>query len=129
MRWFRRVRIDSHKAAIKRLVDDGINAWNPLVIDEVFETEAGARAGRDFGSFKSAFPDWVMDLQELVAEDDVVVARFRCSGTHLGRWMGAEPTGRPMEVDEIFFFRFRNGLIYAMWGMEDTWSRRRQLGL
>jgi predicted ester cyclase len=71
---------------------------------------------------------WVLDLQEMVAEGDVVVARWKCRGTHSGRWMGKEPTGKAMEVDEVFFFRFKDGLIDDMWGLEDTWTRQRQLG-
>ncbi|CAN5737750.1 hypothetical protein BH20ACT23_BH20ACT23_29270 [soil metagenome] len=34
-----------------------------------------------------------------------------------------------MAVDEIFFFRFDDGLIKEMWALEDTWTRKRQLGL
>jgi predicted ester cyclase len=120
--------VEENKAVVRRLIEGGINAWRPSVFDEVFTNSAVERAYRDFGSFKSAFSDWVMDLQELIAEGDVVVARFKCRGTHSGTWLGHEPTGKAMEVDEVFFFRFRNRLIDDMWSLEDTWTRQRQLG-
>ena len=70
-----------------------------------------------------------MELKELVAEGDTVVARFKCNGAHTGRWQGDEPTNKRMSVDEIFFFRFQDGLINDLWTLEDTWNRKRQLGL
>jgi predicted ester cyclase len=118
----------ANKKAVRHLIDQGINAWSLSVLDEVFTAEAREGARRDFRSFKSAFPDWEMDLQEMVAEGAVVVARFKCRGTHLGKWMGKEPTGKPMEVDEVFFFRFLDGLIDDVWGLEDTATRQSQLG-
>ncbi len=42
-------------------------------------------------------------------------------------WKGLEPTGRSMRIDEVYFFRFPDDLITGMWGLEDTWTRMRQL--
>jgi predicted ester cyclase len=118
----------AHKATIRRLVEIGINRWQPEIFEEAFTPAVAARASQDFGSFKSAFSDWEMEPQELIAEGDVVVARFKCRGTHSGRWMGHDATGKRMEVDEVFFFWFRDGLIENMWSLEDTWTRQQQLG-
>ncbi len=64
------------------------------------------------------------------AEGDTVAGRFRCSATHLGEWQGQAPTGRAFErVDEIYFFHLEDGRIADFWGLEDTASRLRQLGL
>ena len=117
------------KKVVRRLVDEGINGWNLDVVDELFEPPAANRARRDFSSFKSAFPDWHMELAEMISEGNTVVARFRCQGTHLGRWLGADPTGRKMEVDEVFFFHFTDRRISDMWGLEDTRTREQQLGI
>jgi predicted ester cyclase len=46
-----------------------------------------------------------MEVVELIAEGDKVVAHFRCSGTYLGEWLGRPPTGRRFEgVGEIYIF-------------------------
>ena len=71
--------------------------------------------------------DWHQELLELFAEDSTVVARFRCTGTHQGAWQGLESTGRSMRIDEVYFFRFADDSITGMWGLEDTWTRMRQL--
>jgi predicted ester cyclase len=44
--------------------------------------------------FRHAFPDlqWRIDL--VLAEDDLVAARWTASGTHTGSWGGLAPTGR-----------------------------------
>lgn len=65
-----------------------------------------------------------------IGEDDKVVGRFVCSGTHRGVWRGHPPTGRRFErVDEVYFFEIRGGQIARAWGLEDTHSRLDQLGL
>jgi hypothetical protein len=71
-----------------------------------------------------------MNVVDLIAEDDKVVGRFICSGTHLGEWLGHAPTGRRFEaVDEVSIYRFNDGKIIHAWGIEDTLGRLEQLGL
>ena len=90
-----------------------------------------ARAARRWiDPSRAAFPDFSMEIVQLVAEGDTVVGRFRCSGTHLGPWRGHAPTGRRFErVDEVYFFEVRQGRIARAWGLEDKLSRSRQLGV
>ena len=82
-----------------------------------------------FAEFRTAFPDWHEEIVDLVAERDKVVGRFRCSGTHQGEFLGAAPTGKRMEVEEVFFLRTEGGRFVDFWGLEDSLSRMRQLGL
>jgi predicted ester cyclase len=71
-----------------------------------------------------------MELVDLIAEDDKVVGRFRCSGTHTGPWLGIAPTGRRFEqVDEVAILRVRDGRFVDYWALEDTAGRLRQLGI
>jgi predicted ester cyclase len=99
------------------------------VIQEIYSPELALAAERWIEPFRTAFPDVRMEIVELVQEDDRVVGRFRCSGTNLGPWRGAEPTGRRMEnIDEVYFFTVRDGRIVEAWGLEDTAKRLRQLG-
>jgi predicted ester cyclase len=66
---------------------------------------------------------------DLVAEGDAVAGRFRCFGTHRGEFLGEAPTGRHMEVEEVFFLRAEEGRFVEFWALEDSLSRMRQLGL
>jgi predicted ester cyclase len=115
------------KTLVQRLVDEVINAQHLDALDDIATPRLAARLQRAFGQFRAAFPDWRQEVVELVAEGSTVVARFRCTGTQLGPWQGHEATGRSMRIDEVYFFRVADGRIDGLWGLEDTWTRMRQL--
>ena len=119
-----------NKALVRRLIDEVLNGGRLEAVGELHTPAMAQAAAEWIGSFREAFPDVHMEVVELVAEDDTVVGRFKCSATHLGEWRGQAPTGRRFEdVDEVYFFRLEGGRIASAWGLEDTVSRTRQLGL
>jgi predicted ester cyclase len=121
---------DEHKQVVQRWVDAAINAGDLDAAAKLCTPAAAQRSRAWVTPFRESFPDARMETVELVAEGGVVVGRFRCSATHLGAWRGHEPTGRRFEaVDEVYFFRMDGGLIAEFWGIEDSASRLRQLGL
>lgn len=106
-----------------------INASDMDAIDELFVPKLARPTKRSFTAFRAAFPDWRMEIAELVAEGNTVVGRFRCSGTNQGEFKGVPPTGKRIEVDEVYFLRVENGRFVYFWGLEDDLARMRQLGL
>ena len=115
---------------MRRFVDEAVNGGRDEVIDELFTSGMTGGVRDWFRAFRGSFPDMHMELRDLVADGDTVVARFACSATHLGEWRGHAPTGRRFErVDEVYFFTFEADRIAAVWGIEDTLDRFRQLGL
>jgi predicted ester cyclase len=121
---------EANKQLVRRLVDEVVNQRNAEPLDELAQDEFADLARRWISPFRSSFPDFRMEIVELVAEDDVVVAHFKCSGTHRGVWLGISPTGRRFEsVDEIYIFHVRDGKLAHGLGVEDTLSRMRQLGI
>lgn len=46
---------------------------------------------------RTAYPDWYLLIEELVAEGDRVIARWRAGGTHTGELAGVAPTGKREE--------------------------------
>jgi predicted ester cyclase len=123
------VSVEENKAMLRRLVDEGLNAGNMDVVDELFTPELAEQQKKGQTAYRSAFPDWREEVVDLVAEEDKVVGRFKCSGTHRGEMMGIAPTGRRMEVDEVYFLRVEDGKFVEFWGLEDNLTRMRQLGL
>jgi predicted ester cyclase len=120
---------EHNKAMVQRMVE-GINAGDiEGTVDELFAPRAARRVKRLFTEFYTAFPDWREEIVELVAEGDTMAGRFRCSGTHQGEFLGEPPTGKRMEVDEVFFFRVEDGKFVDFWALEDSLGRMRQLGL
>ena len=117
------------KAMVRRMVE-GINSGEiESTVEELFAPRAARRVKRLFTEFYTAFPDWREEIVELVAEGNTVAGRFRCSGTHLGEFLGEAPTGKRMEVEEVFFLRVEEGKFVDFWGLEDSLNRMRQLGL
>lgn len=120
---------EANKAMVRRLVG-AINAGEETAaVEELFAPREARRVGRLFAEFRAAFPDWREEILELVAEGDAMAGRFRCSGTHLGEFLGEAPTGRRMEVEEVFFLRAEEGRFAGFWALEDGLNRMRQLGL
>jgi predicted ester cyclase len=109
--------LEHHKAAVRRLVEEVMNAGRLEVIDELYTPELAVKARRWIAPFRESFPDVHMEVVQLVAEADTVAARFVCTGTHLGSWRGHEPSGRRFRVDEVYFFEFADGRIAGHWGI------------
>ena len=121
---------EQNKALIRRLVSEAVNPRNLDALQEIATGEFAVAARRWVAPFRDAFPDFTMQIADLVADSDTVAAHLRCSGTHLGEWMGHPPTGRRFaDVDEIYIFRVRDGKLADAFGVEDNLARMRQLGL
>jgi predicted ester cyclase len=121
---------EANKRLVRRLVDEAVSRRNPDVLDELAAGQFASAAKRWVSPFRSAFPDFEMEIVDLIAEGDTVVAHFRCSGTHRGEWLGVPATGRRFEgVDEIYIFRAQDGKLVSAVGVEDNLTRMRQLGL
>lgn len=50
-----------------------------------------------------------MAVEELVAEDDTVVVRWTCRGTHSAEYDGIAPTGKALTSTGISIYHFANG--------------------
>jgi predicted ester cyclase len=121
---------ERNKAVVRRLVEEVLNGGQLDVIDELYAPDLAAEARNWIAPFLVSFPDTRMAIIDLIAEGDRVAARFTCSGTHTGEWLGHAPTGRRFEqIDEASFYRLRDGRIVESWGVEDTLRRLEQLGL
>jgi len=121
---------EENKLLVRRLVEQAVGQRNIDIVDEVVAGDFAPIAKRWVSPFQTAFPDFEMQIVELIAEGQKVVAHFRCSGTHLGDWLGVPGTGRRFErVDEIYVFGIEGGKIVSAVGVEDNLSRMRQLGI
>ena len=126
--------------AIERRVAEELNKGNVGVIDEFFAPDwvyhiAGMEPmGRE--AFKqlmkmvySAFPDFHMAAEDMIAEGDKVVTRWTNSGTHQGEFMGIPPTGRQMSYASTLMVRFVDGKEVYAWEVMDRLTMLQQLGV
>jgi SnoaL-like polyketide cyclase len=121
---------EDNRELVRRLVRI-VNERRLEAIDEVASGQIAETAARWVGPFAASFPDFHMEVVEIVAEPEKVVGYFKCTGTQQGEWRGKPPTGRRFkDIDEIYIFRVRDGrLDSAIAVVEDDLARMRQLGL
>jgi predicted ester cyclase len=82
---------------------------------------------RYYGMFLAAFPDASMQIEEQIAERDLVVTRKTFRGTHLGEQWGLAPTGNQVQVEFIDIFRIRDGQLAEHWHHFDWGDLRSQM--
>ncbi len=127
--------------AILRQAYDAINQNNLDALDEVVASDItdhdagpGQAPGLEgvkqlFSSIHTAFPDFRMNVEDMIAEGEKVVARVSWSGTHQGEFMGIAPTGNRVEVSGIDILRITDGKIAEHWGKFDDLGMMQQLGV
>jgi predicted ester cyclase len=119
-----------HNRALVRRFVEMVNGGDLTDLDEVADAAFAEGARRWISPFRHSFPDFQLDVVDVIAEPGKVVGHFRCSGTNQGEWQGQPPTGRRFEdVDEIYIFKVEGGkLAGALAAVEDNVKRMRQLG-
>jgi len=80
-------------------------------------------------SFRSAFPDSDLQIEEEIAEDDKVVIRWSFSGTHQGSLLGIPATGKKVKWTGITIYQIVDGKVMEERGEEDFLGFFRQIGL
>lgn len=81
--------------------------------------------------FYEGFPDIYQTIDDMVAEDDKIVVRWTCTGTHLGHFVSVPiaPTGKVASVRGIDIFRITDGKIAECWHVAENLQLLLQLGV
>ncbi len=130
-----------HTNSIRRLYDlinaGDIDGFGRQLADDFVEhnenpgvppTKAGTL--QYFQLLVRAFPDFRMDVQDVIASGDKAVARLQVVGTHQGEFMGIPATGKSAAVNLIDITRFGDdGLAREHWGVVDQLALMQQLGV
>jgi steroid delta-isomerase-like uncharacterized protein len=77
---------------------------------------------------RKAFPDVVVDVDDVVAERDMVVFHDHVRATSVGEFFGVPPSGGVIEWTEIHWLRVRDGRIVEHWTNFDQLGILRQMG-
>ncbi|SRR6266498_421650 len=80
-------------------------------------------------SFRSAFPDVKLTVEDIFAEGDYVIFRSTMRGTHNGVFQSIEPTGKSFTVTLIDIIRVEHGKFIEHWGGPDLFDLLKQLGV
>ena len=131
--------VEQNKQIMKRMIEEVWNKGNLLVADELFAANHTSPSAPDLPPgpesvkmlvtmFRSAMPDYHMNVDMVLADEHKVVARFTQWGTHVGApLMGMPPSGRRAEWTEIGVLEIENGKIVKSWYEVDMLSMIQQL--
>jgi predicted ester cyclase len=80
-------------------------------------------------SVQAGFSDYHGEIQDIVAEGNMLVARVQWTGTQDGSFLGKPPTGNKLRFSTADFFRIENGKFAEHWDVVDSLPRAIALGL
>ena len=118
---------EQNKALARRFYEEVFNQKKLAAIDELCDPafvdhnampgqRPGAAGLKDmFGAMLTGLPDLRITVHELVAEGDIIVARFTMQATHTGNLMGAGPTGKRVVMRGMDMVRIKNGRAVEAW--------------
>jgi len=124
----------ANKELLRRFYNEVYVDWNMELVDTVVSPRftshdwpedgpIGPEAFRSYYSaIRSALPDARYAVDDMVAEGDRVVVRWRLLGTHEGAFRGIPPTGRPIVLKGIAIYRVRNGTLMERWVVSDLYG-------
>jgi|SRR5919106_6574121 predicted ester cyclase len=132
---------EQNKALVRRfLARINKDKWDHAVLDEFFAPnyrryltpttppltaeEQRERAAR----LRTAFPDAVATLEDIIAEGDRVAYRLTIRGTHQGLFLGIPPSQKPVAVSFTAIVRIEDGKLAEEWGGLDQIDLLHQLG-
>ncbi len=122
----------------RTVVEEGFNKGNLGALDALFapdyqEHQFGLGTTldgmkRDIQFLRTAFPDFHLEIADMIANEDQVWVRMTGSGTNHGPFMGP-PTGKTFKITVFDVLRIKNGKITDHWGVPDRFAVMAQLGL
>ncbi|HEY0765550.1 MAG TPA: ester cyclase [Pyrinomonadaceae bacterium] len=135
---------EANKELIRRWFEEVWNQGRADAIDEMFDENGvahglsddpanpikGPTGFRPFHNvFREAFPNMMIVVEDVIAEDDKVAARCSVRAQHEGDFLGKAATQSPVEFTGIAIVRIYNGKIVEAWNNFDFMTLHKQVGL
>lgn len=98
---------------LRAIIADTYIQHNPTLPSGLSGLQDGLRG------FLTVFPDLSVELADLIAEGDRVVARMRWRGTHSAPLFGLAATGRVAIWEGIDIWRVEDGMLAEHWDVVD----------
>ena len=129
---------EANKDVVRRFVDEVFVKLNGDAVDELVADDFVSHNWPADPDSKTALKaatqrvgqglaDISFSVDDLIAEDDRVVARVTSRARQVGTFMGMPPSGHSYEIGEIHIFRLRDGKIVEHWYEMDAMGLMKQL--
>ncbi len=131
---------ENNKTIVIDYVERIWNRGDIAALDELttstFLYQFAGQPGRDHTAMRqlvtmlhTAFPDWRVQIVEIVAEANTVVIRWEANVTHRGAFLGIPATGKQIAVDGINIYHVVDGKVAAEWEQMHTLGILQQMGV
>jgi steroid delta-isomerase-like uncharacterized protein len=130
-----------NEAVVRRFIEEGINARDLGVLDELFSPDyvnhaATSDIPNDLAGYKvrlgymiEGFPDLGITIEDSFSAGDKVAVRLTVRGTQRGDYMGSPPTGKHATWTAIAVYQLSGGRIVERWENRDDLGLLQQLGI
>lgn len=126
-RWFEEVWNNGRAEAIEEMFDE--NGIAHGLSDDAAKPIKGPNGYRPFyETFRRAFPNIAVVVEDTVAEGDKVAARCSVRAKHEGEFLGREATQAPVAFTGITIVRICDGKIVEAWNNFDFMTMYKQTG-
>jgi predicted ester cyclase len=121
----------TNKELVRRFYKEVYGDWNMALVDQVISPRfishdwpqdgpSGPQAFRDYyTAIRSAVSGARYEVDDLIAESDRVVVRWRLLGRHTGDFGSIPPSGRPITLKGIAIYRLESGMLMERWVVSD----------
>lgn len=122
---------------VARFFRDVLNRENPPAVAELVAADfvvhhplfaEGTSGQAIMGTFLGGFSDLRYKVEEIIADGDRAVVRWRATGTHSDEFFGIARTGRRVTVVGADVFHAADGRLTETWVNSDMFGLFRQLG-
>jgi predicted ester cyclase len=133
--------LEENKAIMRQWLAEGWSKGNVDVADDIVSShflvhgaggqvvQSGNQGVKDLvRTWRTAFPDGNMAVLDDIAEGNYVGVRLLWTGTHLGDFYGAKPTGNKVSCLSIGVDQVEDGKITGGWGELDMLGLMVQVG-
>jgi len=130
---------EENNTLVRRIVEDYWSKKNPSLAGELFgancslHTPDGDLHGMEgakmlYDAYATAFPDFVITIDDTVADGERVAIRHTFAGTHKGPLGGAAASGNRVTVSGMMMFRVAGGKVAEARLTWDTLRLAQQIG-
>ena len=132
---------EENKTVVRRVIEEMFNKGNLDAADELVapdfvdhdpampEEVRGPEGFKEFtAAYRAAFPDLHVEIEEQIAEGDLVATRWTAIGTHDGDLMGIAPTGNRVTQPGMDISRVSDGKVAETWEGYNSMVMMQQIG-
>jgi len=130
--------VDRNKTLVRTFIETLLNKQNSGLIDDLLTADfvdhnappeqlpGPAGVKRVLERILSVLADLRVEMEDMIAEGDRVVVRYRAEARHVGNFMGFPASGKRLKWTTISIYRIENGRIAERWGLMDHADLLRQ---